>query len=462
MYDYDVIVIGAGPGGYPAAIRAGQLGKRVAIIEKEAYGGTCLNWGCIPTKTLIASAERYHQALHGEEFGVTAKGVSFDYAKMVARKGEIVSKLTGGIQMLLKSNGVTLINGLARFEGPNRLSVKAADGSLSWLTAGSIIIAAGSDSAVPGFLPKHARVLESRGFLDLTALPKRLVVLGGGVIGCEFACMAASLGSKVTVVEMLEDILMVLDRDVRRVLRKRMESLGITILTGAPLQDVTADDKGVRGMYKDQKIEGDVLLVAVGRRPNTAALDLGRAGVKVDERGQIPVDASCRTNIASVFAVGDLTSGSIQLAHAATAQGVVAAENAAGLRSKNETVCPSCIFTAPEVGLVGLGEEKARQLGRTVKTCVFPFAALGKAMAAGDTDGFVKWIADAATGQVLGAQAVGLHATELISEAAVAVRNQLTLDEIGNGIHCHPTLSEAWMEAAHMFHGACIHLPKRG
>ena len=461
MYDFDVIVIGAGPAGYPAAIRAAQLGKKTAIIEKEAFGGTCLNWGCIPTKTLIASSERYHQALHSEPFGVSAKGVAFDYAKMAARKSEIVAKLSGGVQMLLKSNGVELIQGAARFEGPNRLSVIGPDGATRWLSAASIIIAAGSDSAMPGFLPKDKRVMDSRAFLDLTALPKNLLVLGGGVIGCEFACMAAALGTKVTIVEMLEDIVVVLDRDVRRVLRKRMESLGITILTGAPLANIEVKKEKVTGTYKDQTVEGDILLVAVGRRPNTAALDLARAGIKVDERGTIPVDAQGRTNIASVFAVGDLVTGSIQLAHAATQQGVAAAEAAAGLKSKAEKICPSCIFTSPEIGLAGLTEAKAQQLGIAVKTAVFPFSALGKAMAAGETDGFVKWIADPVTGQVLGAQAIGCHATDLISEAAIAIRNELTLDEVGNTIHCHPTMSEAWMEAAHAFHNACIHLPKR-
>jgi len=461
MYDFDVIVIGAGPGGYPAAIRSAQLGKKTAIVEKEAFGGTCLNWGCIPTKTLIASAERYHHAAHSEAFGVNVKGLSFDYAKMIARKADVVAKLSGGVQGLLKSNGVEMIKGAARFEGPNRLSVVQPDGNTRWLTAASIIIAAGSDSTMPGFLPKDKRVMDSRAFLDLTELPKKLLILGGGVIGCEFACMAAVLGSKVTVVEMLEDIVMVLDRDVRRVLRKRMESLGIEILTGAPLANIAVKKDAVTGTYKDQTLEGDVLLVAVGRKPNTAALDLARAGVKADERGTIPVDAHCRTNIASIFAIGDLVAGSIQLAHAATQQGVTAAEAAAGLKSKVEKVCPSCIFTSPEIGLAGLSEAKAQQLGIAVKTVAFPFSALGKAMAAGETDGFVKWIADPVTGQVLGAQVIGCHATELISEAAQAIRNELTVDEVGGTIHCHPTLSEAWMEAAHAFHNACIHLPKR-
>ena len=461
MYDFDVIVIGAGPGGYPAAIRAAQLGKRTAIVEREAFGGTCLNWGCIPTKTLIASAERYRHAAHSEAFGVTTKGAAFDYAKMVARKCDIVAKLVGGIQSLLKSNGVEMVRGAARFEDAHRVSVVQPDGSARWLSASAIIIAAGSDSAMPGFLPQDKRVMDSRAFLDLTALPESLLILGGGVIGCEFACMAAMLGAKVTVVEMLEDIVMVLDRDVRRVLRRRMEALGVEVLTGAPLTGIAVKRGKVSGTFNGRKLSGDALLVAVGRKPNTAALDLARAGVNVDERGTIPVDAQGRTNVASIFAIGDLVTGSIQLAHAATQQGVAAAEAAAGLKSRAESICPACIFTSPEIGLVGLTEAKAQQQGRDVKVAAFPFAALGKAMAAGETDGFVKWVADPTTGQLLGAQAIGCHATELISEAAVAIRNELTIDEIGRAIHCHPTLSESWMEAAHVFHGACIHLPKR-
>ncbi|MFA7172443.1 MAG: dihydrolipoyl dehydrogenase [Kiritimatiellia bacterium] len=461
MYDYDVIVIGAGPGGYPAAIRSAQLGKKTAIIEKEAFGGTCLNWGCIPTKTLIASAERYQQALHADEFGVSTAKVAFDYSVMIKRKEGIVKKLTGGIQMLLKSNGVEMISGSVSFEGPDRISVAQPDGTTRWLRAASIIIAAGSDSAMPSFLPKHKLVMDSRAFLDLKELPKNLLVLGGGVIGCEFACMAAALGTQVTIVEMLDDILVILDRDVRRVLRQKMEELGIQIMTGAPLTEIKVSNGKVTGMYKEQELCGDALLVSIGRTPNTAALELGRAGVKTEKNGTIPVNQQCRTNVASIFAIGDLITGSIQLAHAATQQGVVAAEVIAGMKSSIEKVCPSCIFTMPEVGMVGLSEAQAKEQGRSIQSAKFPFAVLGKAMAAGATDGFVKWIADAQTGQLLGAQAVGSHATELIAEAALAIRNELTIDEIGNTIHSHPTMAEAWMEAAHAYHGQCVHILKR-
>ena len=460
-YNYDIIVIGGGPAGYAAAIRAGQLKKRVLCIEKENLGGTCLNWGCIPTKTLIASSDLYHHAGHAAAMGVDASGVTFDYARRVARTGEIVGRLTKGVQMLLQANGVTLVMGHARFEDSRRLSVHAADGSVQWLAAEHIIIATGSVSAMPGFLPKHARVLESRGFLDLTQLPASLIILGGGIIGCEFACLAAQLGVRVTVVELLEDIVMTLDPDVRRLLKRRMGLLGITLLTGAPLTDIAADVTQVIGRCKGQTVSGDLLLAAVGRQPNTLGLDLARAGIACDERGQIPVDAVGRTCVASIFAVGDVTSGSTQLAQAATSQGIVAAENICGMHTSCSATIPACIFTSPEVGTVGMSEAQAQTAGRAVKTGMFPFAALGKAMAAGETDGFVKWIADAATDQLLGAQAVGAHATELIAEAALAVRSELTAEELGRTIHSHPTMSEAWMEAAHALHGDCIHLPPK-
>ena len=459
--DFDVVVIGAGPGGYPAAIRSAQLGRRVAIVEKEALGGTCLNWGCIPTKTLIASGDLYRQARAGAALGVACADVGCAYARMVARKDEVVGKLSGGVKQLLKANGVEVIRGTARFEGPQRLSVRDADGATRWIQTGQTIIATGSVSAMPGFLPRHPRVIESRAFLARTSLPESLVVLGGGVIGCEFACLAAQLGTRVTVVEMLDDILPMIDRDVRRVVRRRMEAMGITLRTGAPLKAITADDKGVTGRYQDEEIRGELLLVAVGRAVTTAELDLGRAGVNTDARGQILVDASCRTSQASIFAIGDVVSGNLQLAHVATSQGVLAAEVAAGQRRKVETGVPSCIFTSPEIGVVGMTEEQARGAGREVRTGVYNFAGLGKAMAAGTTDGFVKWVADAATDQLLGAQAVGPHATELIATAALAVRNELTALEYGRTIHSHPTLSEAWMEAAHAMHGTCIHAAPR-
>ena len=457
METFDVTVIGAGPGGYPAAIRAAQLGAKVALIEREQFGGTCLNWGCIPTKTLIAGSSLLHSIGHAESFGIKINGATADYAAMISRKNKVVEKLRTGISMLLKTNGVTVFSGNASFEQRNVIRI---DGKKTErIRTTGTVIATGAESAMPKFLPRHERVVESRSFLDIDKLPDSMVVLGGGVIGCEFACMAAQLGVKVTVVEMLEDILMPLDRDVRRELRRAMEkNLGIKVMTGHALQDITAGKDGVSGTVDGKTVSGDMLLVAVGRVPVTANLNLAAAGLKTDERGFIPVDAMQRTAAPGIFAVGDVTGG-IQLAHAATAQGVAAAEIIMGAGRGAATLVPSCIFTAPEIGAVGLTEQEAQAAGITVKTGMFPFAALGKAMAIDEAGGFVKWIADNATGRLLGAQAIGPHATELIAEATLAVQGEWTVEELGKTIHSHPTLSEAWMEAAHAAAGHCVHLP---
>ncbi|MBN1557712.1 MAG: dihydrolipoyl dehydrogenase [Lentisphaerae bacterium] len=463
MEKFDVTVIGAGPGGYPAALRAAQLGARTALIEKEVLGGTCLNWGCIPTKSLIASAERFHQAAHGDALGLRAADVGFDYGVMWKRKNDVVAKLRGGVGQLLKAHGVTVFNGAASFAARNRIAVAPASGAPHEIDSGAVIIATGSVSAVPGFLPESEHVVESRAFLDQPDLPQSLIVLGGGVIGCEFACLAARLGVRVTVVELLEDILTGLDRDAVRVLRKSMEkTLHIRILTGSPLEQVAVSKHGVQGRFGRETLSAERLLVSVGRRPVTAGLALENAGLRADEHGFIEIDAACATAAAGVYAVGDVTAGSTQLAHAATSQGVTAAENAVrGARAAAETLVPACVFTAPEIGSVGLTEAAVRQAGRSVRTGLFAFAGLGKALAADETEGFVKWIADAETDQLLGAHAVGAHATELIAEAALAVRQELTAEEVGRTIHCHPTFAEAWMEAAHAAHGTCLHQPPK-
>ena len=461
MEKHDLIVIGGGPGGYPAAIRAAQLGASVALVEKERVGGTCLNWGCIPTKTLIASAHLFRMVRNADAFGLRVRDAEMDYSAMVLRKDKVVDKLRGGVEQLLKANGVTLIRGEAAFQARNRLAVTSGGHEIQ-VEAGRVIIATGSAPArIPG-LPESPAIQDSRSFLGRAGLPRSLIVLGGGVIGCEFACMAAGLGVRVTVVELLEDLLTIADADVRGEMRSHMEKqLGITVLTGQPLEAVEADGSGVKGRVGSQALQAECLLVAVGRKPHTGGLGLDKAGVRTGEKGFIAIDDGCRTSAASVYAVGDVTGWS-QLAHAATAQGLAAAENACGGRaSLKGRVVPSCIFTDPEIGLAGLTEQEARKQGRAVKTGKFPFAALGRALASGESSGFVKWIVDAATGQLLGAQAVGLNATELIGEAALAIQAELTSVEIARAIHAHPTLSEAWMEAAHAVQGECIHAAPR-
>jgi len=461
METFDVVVVGAGPGGYPAAIRAAQLGASVAIVERERLGGTCLNWGCIPTKALIAAADMLDRIKHAEALGITVTGATANYAAMIGHKNKVVQQLRGGVGSLLTSNGVRQFSGNGSFVDRNTIEIAGENGATR-IGAKKIIIATGSTSVMPGFLPKHERVVESRAFLDLEKLPASMIVLGGGFIGCELACMAAMLGAKVTIVELLEDILLLLDPDVRREVRGHMEKhLGIRVLTGKALEKISADSKEVRGNFGDEVLTAELLLSAVGRKPVTDGLKLENVGLKTGERGFVEADTYCRTVVANIFAIGDVT-GKIQLAHYATAQGIAAAENAVAAKPRrHDTVVPNVIFTSPEIGTVGLSEEDAKKQNRAVKTGKFRFAGLGKGMATGETTGFVKWIADAATDQLLGAAAVGPHATELVAEAATAIRAELTVAELGRTIHSHPTFGEAWMEAAHALHGESVHAPPK-
>jgi dihydrolipoamide dehydrogenase len=474
METFDIAVIGAGPGGYPAAIRAAQLGAKVAIIEKEKLGGTCLNWGCIPTKALIAAAETFEKIKHAEKYGINVKDASVDYSVMIGNKDKAVQQLRGGINSLLTANGVKQFTGTASFVDRNTIEISGgpiinqifgASVPASRISAKKIIIATGSTSAMPGFLPKHERVVESRAFLEIQKLPTTMIVLGGGFIGCELACMAAMLGVKVTLVELLEDILLLLDPDVRREVRAHMEkNLGIRVLTGKALDKISAvgdSATAISSKFGDETLTAELLLCAVGRKPITDGLKLENAGLTTTERGHIEADDYCRTKVANIFAIGDVT-GKIQLAHYATAQGIAAAENAFLTKlHKHETIVPNVIFTSPEVGTAGLSEDDAKKQNRAVRTGKFRFGGLGKGIATGETNGFVKWIADAATDQLLGAAAVGPHATELIAEATAAIRAELTTRELGRTIHAHPTFSEAWMEAAHALHGECIHAPPK-
>ena len=458
MDTFDVVVIGAGPGGYPAAIRSAQLGASVAVVEKEQLGGTCLNWGCIPTKALIAAADTFARIKHAGSLGIRVDGATVDYAAMIGHKNKVVRQLQGGIKQLLAGNGIRQFTGTASFKDRNTIQI--SDGTT--IAARKVIVATGSTSAMPGFLPKHERVIESRAFLDRDTLPESMLVLGGGFIGCELACMAAMLGVKVTIVELLEDVLLLLDADVRREVRLNMEkNLGIRVLTGKALENITASGSGVSGFFGEETLKADLVLCSVGRRPVTEGLELQNAGLKVNERGFLQADDYCRTQVANIFAIGDVT-GKIQLAHYATAQGITAAENAVRpTPGKHETLVPNVIFTAPEVGTAGLSESDAKKENRAIRTGKFRFAGLGKAMAAGETTGFVKWIADANTDQLLGAAAVGAHATELIAEAVTAIRAELTTRELGRTIHAHPTFSESWMEAAHVLHGEAVHAPPK-
>ncbi len=460
MNEYDILVIGAGPGGYPAAIRAAQLGAKTAIVEREWLGGTCLNCGCIPTKAIISGAELYEHIGRAADWGIEVGEVGFDYSKMSARKDTIVAGLQNGIAQLIKANKIDLYEGAASFKTPKVVAVRDKDGGSQDIKADKLVIATGSTSAMPSFLPGHERIIESRRFLELSELPKSMLVMGGGYIGCELACMAAALGVKVTVAEMLDDILMLLDKDVRRVVSRHMEKkLKIDVLTGNPLENVSADGEGVTAESGGRKLRANLLLVATGRDPVTDGLALENAGIETDERGYVPVDSFSRTQLSSIFAVGDVT-GRVQLAHAATSQGVYAAETALGHSvRKAETLIPGVIFTTPEVAVAGITESEAKDDGLDIAVGKFSFSALGKAIASNDTEGFVKLVVDKANDRIVGAQAVGAHATDLIAEACLAIRAELTASELGNTVHGHPTFAESWMEAAHAVHGACIHAP---
>jgi dihydrolipoamide dehydrogenase len=458
---FGVVVIGAGPGGYPAAIRSAQLGASVALVEREYLGGTCLNWGCIPTKSLIHASSIFAQMRSSGNLGLKAEKTSFDYAAMAERKDQVVRTLRNGIRQLLAANGVKVMEGTASFESRNRIVVSSKTGK-AVIGAEKSIIATGAYSSMPDFLPRHERIVDSRAFLDLKSAPARAIVLGGGIIGCEFACMLAQLGVQVTIVEILEDILAVLDADVRRELRRHMEKTwGIRVFTGQGLENIKAEGNTVRGTVGGEVLEADLLLAALGRKPVTQELQIENAGLQVNSQGFIEADEYGRTQVATVYAIGDVTGGP-QLAHVATSQGLVAAENACTRHlRKNETCFPYCIFTSPEVGATGLTEQEARQKGLEIKTGRFNFAALGKGLAIDHPAGFVKWVADPKTGPLLGAQAVGVHATELIAEATTAIRAELTATDLARTIHAHPTLAEAWMESAHVLLGEAIHTVAR-
>ena len=463
MQEFDVLVIGGGPGGYVAAIRAAKNGAKTALVERKEFGGTCLNIGCIPTKTLIAGVDVYHKARHAMEFGVKISGeVSPDWEAMLARKDSVIKTLRGGIGSLLKAAGVTVFKGHGAFTG--RKTVKVVDGEggeVEEITANKIIIASGSETLVPGFIPKGKRVITSTELLSSPEIPKSLLILGGGVIGCEFACLFAELGTKVTIVEMLDSIMPNIDRETSRVVAAQMQKMGIEIMNGKPLGDLKADDKGVSGKVGDLTVSADYLLVSIGRKPALEGMNLAASGVKTNERGWIPVDSSCRTNVPGIFAIGDAT-GSWQLAHAASAMGVVAADVACGKKNAFDgSLVPGCIFTSPEIGSVGKSQEQCDKEGIETRVGKFPFAALGKAMAINETVGFCKIIADAKTDQILGVHIVGPHATDLIAEACPALHLEITAKELGKAIHAHPTLGEAMMEAAHAVHGESAHIPSK-
>ena len=458
---YDVVVIGAGPGGYIAAIRAAQNGLSVACIDewknkdgKNAFGGTCLNAGCIPSKALLESTELFHRAEHEfKKHGILAGDVAIDVATMQKRRAGIVRQLTGGIAGLFKANKVDGLVGHGKLLAGSKVEFTPVDGDVEIIEAKNVILAAGSTPIELGVAPFDGeKIIDSWDALELDAIPETLGVIGAGVIGLELGSVWARLGSKVTIIEAMDDFLFMADRDVAKVAAKDFKSLGLDIKLGAKMTAAKASKKGVSVTYEDssgsQSIDVDQLIVAVGRRPFTDGLLADDAGITVDDRGFIVVDEECRTSVKGVYAVGDCVRGPM-LAHKASEEGVMAADLIAGETSEvNYDVIPSVIYTAPEIAWVGKTEEEVKSSGRAYKTGSFPFAANGRAKALEQTSGMVKVIAAEDDDEILGVHIVGPMAGELISEAVLALEFSASTEDLQRTIHAHPSLAEAVHEAA--------------
>ena len=464
-----VIVVGGGPGGYVAAIRAAQLGASVTVVEKEHLGGTCLNIGCIPTKCLLHSAELIEDIKNqGADIGVKVTGVEVDFPQVIAHKNAISKKLTSGIAGLFKLNKVAKIDGEATFTAPKTLEVTKADGSKETMTADAIIVATGSVNAVPPIpgIKDNPNCIDSTGALSLEALPKSMVVIGGGVIGLELACAYAAFGTKITVVEAMDHMLPMLDGDLTKIGVAHMKKMGMEFNLECPVQSVEASPVGAKVVCKNKagetvSFEAEKVLVAIGRKANTASLNLEAGGLNND-RGRILVNDRMETNVPGVYAIGDCVFGRAQLAHTASAMGEVAAENIMGMDAKyDESTNPTCVYIEPEAASVGLTEEQAKAKGIDYKVGKFPMSANGKALILNGGEGLVKIIADAKYGEVLGMHIIGPRATDLIAEGALAIGGEMTLDEIIATIHSHPTVTETMRECALDALGRAVHIPPR-
>jgi dihydrolipoamide dehydrogenase len=455
-----IIVIGAGPGGYVAAIRAAQLGAEVTVIEKGEVGGTCLNVGCIPTKTLLASVEVLSSIKEAAKFGINVGEAVPDLARMMSRKDKVVGQLRKGIEYLLKNKKIVLIKGSGKILEPGKVEVVKDDGSKEALSAAKIIIATGSESAQPSLFPFDGeKIITSKEALSLEKIPESLLIVGAGAIGVEFGCIFAALGTAVTIVEMLPQVLPTEDAEIARELEKQLRRKRIKVYTGTKIEAVDSQQSAVHStLSSGEVIETEKMLVAVGRKLNSAGLGLEEAGINL-ERGRIVVNEKLETNVAGIYAIGDVVGGTL-LAHKASSEGIVAAENASGQDSVMDYhAVPGCIFTLPEVASVGLSEQKAKEAGQEIKIGRFPFRALGKALAVGQVEGMIKIVAEAESDEILGIHIIGPHATDLIAEGVLAIKAEITVEELGNTIHAHPTLAEGIMEAAHALHGKAIHLP---
>jgi dihydrolipoamide dehydrogenase len=460
----DTIVIGAGPGGYVAAIRAAQLGQKVTIVEKEYIGGVCLNVGCIPSKAIIAAGHRYETAKHSEAFGVTAENVKVDFSKVQQFKGGIVKKLTGGVEGLLKGNKVEIVRGEAYFVDNNSLRVMNENSSQTYTFKNAIIATGSRPIELPTF-KFSKRVLSSTGALNLEELPKKIVVIGGGVIGIELGGAYANFGTQVTVLEGADDILGVgFEKQMSALVKKSMKKKGVEFFTKAMAKGVEETENSVIVSFEvkgeEKKVEADYVFVMVGRRPNTDEMGLEQLGLKMSDRGIIEIDKQCRTNISNIYAIGDIVPGP-QLAHKASYEAKIAAEAISGHPSEIDYLgIPAVVFSDPELATVGYTETQAKAEGIEVIAAKFPFAANGRALSLDSTDGFVKLITRKEDGLVIGAQIAGANASDMISELGLAIEAGMTAEDIAMTIHAHPTLGEMTMEAAEVALGSPIHIIK--
>jgi len=469
MKQFDAIVIGAGPGGYVCAIRLAQLGKKTAIVEKEFFGGVCLNVGCIPSKALIYAANQYHKIGHElEEVGITTSKVNLDFDKMQTWKESVVKKLTGGVSQLLQRNGVEKFSGTATFKSANTIEVKSSSGTET-LSAPAIVLATGSRVMEIPPLPFNGKnILNSTDALALKSLPKKLVVIGGGFIGVEIGTIYAKLGSQVTIVEALDTLLSTVDQELVKTVEKRMKALGIEVFKKTkalglkeknPAKESTLHLE-VETPEGKKTLEATHILVSVGRKPNSDGIALDKIGVKIDQRGNISTDKEGKTNVPGIYAIGDV-SGAPQLAHRASMDGLLVAANIAGERSfKDYKTVPWAVFCDPEIAVVGLTEKEAADQGFKVRVGRFPFAANGRALGTNESEGMIKVLVDEKSEMILGAHIVGPEASNLIAEAALAIEMGACVEDVVRVIHTHPTLPEAFPEAVESAFYKAIHIYK--
>lgn len=463
---YDLVVIGSGPGGYVAAIRASQLGLKTALVEKDdKFGGTCLHVGCIPTKALLLNAEVYDYFKSAKEYGLACKEFSFDWAAIQARKNKIVTKLSKGVEFLLKKNKVEILHGYGRVAGPGKLRVTDSKGQAQEVLAKNLVLATGSEAKMlPGLEPDPKAILSNKEILDLKEVPKSLVVIGAGAVGVEFASIFHRFGTKVTVLEMLPRAVPLEDEEISAELERSFRRQGIAVHTQAKVQKVAKAAKGVHVEYavgegKLQTLEAEACLVAVGRAPNTQDLGLEKTRVKL-ERGFVKVNPYMQTDEPGVYAIGDIVAGSPLLAHVGSMEGIVAVTHAAGKQAEpiNYQQIPNCTYCEPEIASVGLSERQAREAGQKVKVGKFPFSANSKAAILGAREGLVKIVSEERYGEILGMHIIGPRATEMIAEGVLAMRLEGTVEDLSHAIHAHPTLAEVMGEAAHAVVDWPIHI----